>query len=140
MKRQEKRPEKAGNLWVDPLCDLLKGGVMAGVTAILLLFLGAVLISSGILQERWMDGTVLAVCVLASLFGGFYAVKKIGKRTLLVGLGVGVILFLLLLAAGVLAYGASSMGENGTGVLCSCAWGGGIAGILGRSQKKKRRR
>lgn len=140
MKKQERRQEKTGSLWVDPMCDLLKGSALAGISAILLLLLGAILISSGVLKERWIDGTVLTVCVFAALVGGLYAVKRIGKRTLLVGLGVGMVLFLLLLAAGVLAYGATSMGDSGTGVLCACVCGGGIAGILGSTPKKKRRR
>lgn len=140
MKRQEKRQVEAGSQWINTMCDLLKGGVLAGLTAILTLLLCAVLVSAGVLRERWMDGAVLAVCVAGALAGGLYAVRKIGSRTLLVGLGVGAVLFLLLLTAGLLAYDTASIEHGGTGVLCACLCGGGIAGVLGRGAKKKRRR
>lgn len=140
MKRQERRQEESGNQWISAMCELLKGGVLAGVAAILALLLCAVLVSSGVLRERWMDGAVLAVCVAGALTGGLYAVRKIGSRTLLVGLGVGLILFLLLLTAGLLAYETASIEQGGVGILCACLCGGGIAGVLGRGAKKKRRR
>lgn len=135
-----KKQENADITWVEIMCQLMKGGVLAGVSTVILLLFGAVLISTGVLKERWMDGAVLAVCVIASMVGGLYSVKRLKKRTLFVGLGVGLILFLLLLAAGVLAYGTDSMGYNAAGILCSSLCGGGLAGIIGSSPKKKRRR
>lgn len=139
-KRDRHHQEEPGSQWINAMCDLLKGGVLAGVAAIVALLLCAVLVSAGLLRERWMDGAVLAVCVLGALAGGIYAVRKIGSRTLLVGLGVGAVLFLLLLTAGLLAYDTASVEQGGVGILCACLCGGGIAGILGGGAKKKRRR
>ena len=139
-KRDRHHQEESGSQWINSMCDLLKGGVLAGVAAIVALLLCAVLVSAGLLRERWMEGAVLAVCVLGALTGGMYAVRKIGSRTLLGGLGVGAVLFLLLLTAGLLAYDTASVEQGGVGILCACLCGGGIAGILGGGAKKKRRR
>ena len=140
MKKRDRRQEDLGGTWLNTMCDLLKGGVLAGVVAILALLLCAVLVSAGMIRERWMDGAVLAVCVLGALAGGLYATRAVGSRTLLIGLGVGGVLFLLLLTAGLLAYDTASLEQGGGGILTSCLCGGGIAGLLGGGQKKKRRR
>ncbi len=139
MKRREKRQPESENQWVSTMCELLKGGVAAGLTAILTLLLCAVMVSAGVLKERWMEGAVLACCVLGAWVGGLFSVRRIRARTLLVGLAVGGILFLLLLTAGLLAFETASIEHGGVGVLCACLCGGGIAGLLGAGKKKKRR-
>ena len=137
MKKRDRRQEDPGSQWINAMCELLKGGVIAGVASILSLLLCAVLVSSGLLKEQWMEEAVLACCVLGALIGGLYGVRKIGRRTLLVGLGVGGILFLLLLTAGLLAYEDASVEQGGVEILCACLCGGGIAGILGGDGEKK---
>lgn len=139
MKKRDRRQEDPGSLWINTMCELIKGGVFAGITAILSLFLCAVLVSTGLLREHWMEGAGLACCVLGALIGGMYSVKAIKRRPLLVGLAVGGVLFLLLLTAGFLAYETASIEQGGVGILCACLCGGGIAGILGGTRKKRRR-
>lgn len=139
MKKQDRRQEEPAQ-WIDGMCDLLKGGAIAGLTALLLLVVCAVSISFGLFGQQWMEGAVLAVCVIGVMTGGCYAVNRIRKHTLVVGLGVACILFLLLLAAGHMAYGSVSIEERGAGILCSCLCGGGIAGILTSRPRKKRKR
>ena len=141
MKRREKRQEEPGKEWVSAMCVVLQGGTLAGVTAILALLLCAVLVSAGIAAERWMQGMVLAVCVLGALAGGVYAGRKLGVRSLLSGVGVGAVLFLLLMTAGLLAYEDASLERGGIGILCACLCGGALAGLLtARRPKKKRKR
>ena len=140
MKKREKRQEEPASQWMDAMCELLKGGVLAGVVTLLVLLMCAVLVSMGALQERWMEGAVLACCVAGALTGGAYGVRRIGSRTLLVGLGVGVVLFLLLMTAGLLAFETASVEHGGAGILCACLCGGGISGFFGRGSKKKRKR
>jgi len=140
MKKKEPRREEAGSPWLNVMCELLKGGVLAGVVTMAALLLCAALVSAGLLRERWMDGAVLAVCVIGAAAGGLYAVLRIGERSMLVGPGVGVVLFLLLLTAGMLVYDTASLEQGGVGILLACLCGGAIAGILGRRPKKKRRR
>ena len=139
MKKREKGREDGGGLWFNAVCEVLKGGVLAGVVTILALLLCSVLVSMGVIPVGAMEGTVLAVCVLGTLVGGIYAVRRSGAA-LAAGLGVGAVLFLLLLTAGLLAYEGASVANGGVSVLCACLCGGAIPGILGRKPKKKRRR
>ena len=114
MKKRERRQEESGEQWVNSMCELLKGGVLAGFSAVLALLLCALLISTGVLREQWAQGAVLAVCVLGGAVGGIYSIKRIRSKSLL--------------------------GQGGAGILCACLCGGAIAGILGRKPKKKRKR
>ena len=139
MKKREKGREDGGGQWLNTVCEVLKGGVLAGVVTILALLLCSVLVSMGVIPVEAMEGTVLAVCVLGTLVGGIYAVRRSGAA-LAAGLGVGAVLFLLLLTAGLLAYEGASVANGGVSVLCACLCGGAIPGILGRKPKKKRRR
>ena len=140
MKKRERRPEETGGEWINAMCDVLIGGVMAGVTTILVLLICAVLVSMGVVPVGAMYGAALAACVVGALVGGSYAVRKVGRRSLLVGLGVGAVLFLLLLTAGLIVYQGASIANGGAGILCACLCGGAIPGLLGRKPKKKRRR
>ena len=140
MKRREKRQAESENLWVSAMCELLKGGVAAGLVSIISLLACAVMVAAGVLRERWMEGAVLACCVVGAWVGGLFAARRIGARTLLVGLAVGGILFLLLLTAGLLAFETASIENGGVGVLCACLCGGGISGLMGGVRKKKKRR
>ena len=141
MKKKERRPEKTGGSeWLNAMIEVLKGGVLAGVTTILALLICAVLVSVGLVPVGTMYGAVLAVCVLGALVGGTYAVRRVGRRSLLVGLGVGAVLFLLLLTAGLIAYQGASIANGGAGILCACLCGGAIPGLLAGKPKKKRRR
>jgi len=140
MKKKERRPEELGGEWLGAMCEVLKGGVLAGVTAILALLICSVLVSVGAMPVDAMYGAALAVCALGSLVGGTYAVRRVGSRSLLAGLGVGAVLFLLLLTAGLIVYQGASIANGGAGILCACLCGGAIPGLLGRKPKKKRRR
>lgn len=142
MKKKERRPEELGSdsEWLNTTCEVLKGGVLAGVTTILALLVCAVLVSMGAVPVGAMYGSVLAVCVAGALVGGTYAVRRVGRRSLLVGLGVGTVLFLLLLTAGLIAYRGTSIANGGAGILCACLCGGAIPGLLARKPRKKRRR
>ena len=79
----------------------------------------------------------LAVC-LVFLF--LCSVGICRSRTLVMGLCVGAVLFLLLLTAGLLFYPGMSIEEGGVGLLCACLIGGALAGLLGGKPKKKRRK
>ena len=140
MKKKERRPEELGAQWLNAMCDILIGGALAGVTSILALLICAVLVSIGAMPVGDMYGAVLAVCALGTLVGGSFAVHRGGGRSLPAGLGVGLVLFLLLLTAGLIAYEGASVANGGAGILCACLCGGAISGLLARKPKKKRRR
>ena len=140
MKKKERRPKEMGSQWLNAMCEVLKGGVLAGVVTILVLLICAVLVSVGLVPVEAMYGTVLAACALGAFAGGIYAVRHVEGRSLLAGLGVGVVLFLLLLTAGFIVYQGASVANGGAGILCACLCGGAIPGLLARKPKKKRRR
>ena len=136
----KKREEPSGSQWINAVCEVLKGGVLAGLVAILSLLICAAMVSAGVLPVDTMEGAVLAVCTFGTVIGGIYSVRRIGTGALLVGPGVGVVLFLLLLTAGLLVYDGASMEQGGVAIFCACLCGGAIPGILGRRPGKKRRR
>ena len=140
MKKKERRPEELGAQWLNAMCDILIGGALAGVTSILALLICAVLVSIGAAPVEAIYGMVLAVCVLGAMTGGFYAIRRVNGRSLLAGLGVGMVLFLLLITAGLIVYEGASIANGGAGILCACLCGGAIPGLLARKPKKKRRR
>ena len=140
MKKKERRPKEMGSQWLNAMCEVLKGGVLAGVVTILVLLICEVLVSVGLVPVEAMYGAVLAACALGAFAGGIYAVRHVEGRSLLAGLGVGAVLFLLLLTAGFIVYQGASVANGGAGILCACLCGGAIPGLLGRKPKKKRRR
>ena len=71
MRRQERRQEEpVGGQWLNGMCEVLKGSVLAGVVAIVLLLVCAVLVSMGMLPVRAMEGAVLGVCCRGARGGG----------------------------------------------------------------------
>ena len=71
-----------------------------------------------------MEGGVLAVCVLGALAGGICAARRSGTRPLAAGLGVGAVLFLLLMTAGLIACEGASV-ANGASPSCAPACAAG---------------
>jgi len=140
MKKGDRRQETAGGAWVETMMDLLKGGVLACVTAILILLMCALLISVGAIRERWMHAVVLIACMVGAWLGGNYAVTRGFGRPILKGVGVGAILFLILITAGFLVYDTASIEQGGLGILISAICGGALSSFTGRQRKKKRRR
>ena len=138
-KRRDARPAESGSLWLSVMGELLKGGLVAVLAVLLALAVCAVFISNGVISEHAADRVVLAACVFGALAGGLFAVRKIGRSTLLVGAGVGAILFLLLLSIGALLFASVSLSNGGAAILLSCLCGGAMAGILGARRKKRKR-
>lgn len=122
------------------MSSILLGGVLALAVCLAFLFLCSVGISGGWVSDRYTVQCTLAGCALSCLIGGMFAVLRCRTRTLLVGLGVGAVLFLLLLTIGLLFYPGMSVENRGVGLLCASLFGGALAGLLGGKPKKKRRK
>jgi len=138
--RETSRKEEHSATWLTAMVDVLWGGGVALAAALIVLALEAGLISFGILGEGQMDNAVMAACVLGGLIGGLVAVRRNRSKALLLGIGAGIVLFLLLLTLGMLAYGVPAVDQRGVTLGCACLCGGAIAGILGSASKKKRRK
>lgn len=140
MKTKGKR-EEAESPWLGTMCGMLKGGALAFLTAVAILFLCALAVSNRWLGQGMMDSAVMGGLVpWGALAGGLLAVRQGRGRSLLMGFGAGLILFLLLLTAGFLFYESADLRNGGLGLLLSCGCGGALAGVLGGKPKKKRRR
>ena len=108
MKTKGKR-EEAESPWLGTMCGMLKGGALAFLTAVAILFLCALAVSNRWLGQGMMDSAVMAACALGALAGGLLAVRQGRGRSLLMGFGAGLILFLLLLTAGFLFYESADL-------------------------------
>lgn len=140
MKKQENRREEPGTIWLNTMGELLKGAAVAAAAALGLALACAAGISLGLLREEWQLGAALGCCVLGALAGGLFAVRRLKKRPLPVGLAVGAMLFLIFLTAGGLTAQTVAVEKEGLPILSACLCGGAGAGILARPTKKKRRR
>lgn len=138
LKGHEKTKQKSD--WLDIMTQLLKGSALAGAIAVIILFVGAIAISNGLLQVGITQGLVCAACMIGSFSGALFAVQKGAPRAILLGFGMGTVLFLLLTTAGLLVYGATAFSHERIAVPLACCCGGVFAGFLRRKPKKKRKR
>lgn len=118
------------------LCSLLLGGLLALGLELLLLLLGAVVVSNGILSDDASVQIATAACVLGCFGGGLFVCRRWNARRLLAGLAVGGLCFLLIVGVGLTMGGGLEMGSRGMLELAACLCGGAVAGLLSRKKKK----
>ena len=119
--------------------SLLLGGLLALGVEILVLLLGSVAVSKGILQDDAAAQVSAAACVLGCLIGGWFACGRVPARRLLAGIAAGGVCFLLILVVGLLMGDGFTFGTQGVIELAACLCGGGAAGLLCRKKKKGKR-
>lgn len=136
------RKKESGTGWLKRMLDALRGGGIGLCAALTVLGAASVLVRSGLLSGGREGSAVIVACLLGGFAGGLFAVWRERSMSLPVGLGVGLVLFLLLLSAGVLFYQNTPAAHSVGTVAAACLCGGGLAGVLGRSGggKKRRRR
>ena len=115
-------------------------GAAVGIAACLtVLAVEALLIVSGRLNEGLMPLGVILACFIGGTIGGFAAVRRAGRRTLLVGIASGVIFCIAVAVLGVICF--KSVDVEGNVWNCGAVLAGGIiAGLAGARHKKKRRK
>ena len=134
-----KNEEEQGAKLVRIMSSILLGGVLALAVCLVFLFLCSVGISNGWVSDHYMVQYTLVGCVLGCLIGGVFAVSRCRSKTLLIGLGVGFVVFLLLLTIGLLFYPGMSVEEGGLSLLLACLFGGALAGLLGGKPRRSSR-
>lgn len=134
-----KNEEEQGARLVHAMIRVILGGVVGLLICLIFLMICSVGISAGIVKESLMYQLTVIGCVIGGFAGGIWAVRRCRSRTLIVGLAVGAVFFLLLLTVGVLFFESMSPDEGGLGLLCGALCGGAVAGILGGKPKKKHR-
>lgn len=118
------------------LMALLKGVFVALVALLILVFIAAVAISNGLLKQDSMTGIVLVCTLLSSLFGGIYTLSSVKKQFFLLGVAVGLILFVVLLFLGLCFYQNVSVLHGGSEILLASLCGGAMAKLFSKQKKK----
>ena len=113
---------------------ILRGGLMALLGSTLLLFLSSVLILRGCFSLSFAPKLALASCALSGFFSALFTVKRVAGKAMTISFSVGLIQCLSLLLLEDLAPGLDQFPMAAT-CLCSA----GLAGLLRKRGKKKRR-
>lgn len=117
----------------------LIGALIAFLLCMIILVLGAICVSQGLVSEHSMAKYTLFTCALGCFIGGAIAVSKTKSKTLLIGILVAVIVFVAQLAIGYISYTEASIGEKGLWLLVTDLVGGILAGFFsGRTKKRKK--
>ncbi len=133
------RSESQGAGAVQLTAAVLMGGLLALGIVLLLLLLGAVAVSRGILKEETGTQLTALACVLGCFVGGKLTSGRWPSRRLLAGLGAGAVCFLLILAVGLITSDGFDFGLQGLLELAACLCGGAVAGLLSRGKKRGKR-
>ena len=100
------------------------------LTGLLLALLAFLLFKMG-LGEKVISIAIIVIYVVATMFGGWLAGKKMENRRFLWGLGVGCAYFLILTIVSLVAGGDSlHMGNSFWTTLVLCAGGGMLGGMI----------
>ena len=114
------------------------GGLLALGMELVILLLGSMAVSNGILKEDAVPQLTAAACVLGCFAGGLLACARWRSRRLLGGLAAGAVCYLLILAVSLLMSDDLVLGVQALIELAGCLCGGALAGVLGGGRRKKR--
>lgn len=129
--------EDQGARRVRVMTCILLGGIIGLLSCFLFLLLCSAGISIGVLDESLMYQLTIVGCVIGGFLGGLWAVGRCRSRTLIVGLSVGFIFYLLLMTGGILVFENNASAERWFGLFCGALCGGALAGLLGGKPRKK---
>ena len=113
-----------------PIAFLLKTLVFQYIlTGLLLAILAFVLLKTG-LGEKAVSVAVIAIYIVATVFGGWMSGKKMENRRFLWGLLMGAGYFVVLTLVSLMAGGNISSGNTFITTMILCAGGGMLGGML----------
>lgn len=119
---------------------LILGALLALGMELIVIFLGSLAVSAGILKPDAAAQTTAAACLIGCFIGGSLACKRWSSKRLFAGLLTGLFCFLLILVISFLLDGAPEIGTQALIECAGCLVGGGIAGVLAGGKKKKKRK
>lgn len=134
-----RKAETQGINAVQMVTAVALGGLLALGVELMVLLLGSVAVSNGILKEDAAAQVTAAACVLGCLGGGLLACSRWSSTRLLAGLATGAVCYLLILAVGLLMSDGFQLGPQALIELAGCLCGGAIAGLFGGRKTKKKR-
>ena len=116
------------------------GALLAMGIELIVVFLGSVAVSAGILKAGAAAQTTVAACLIGCFVGGSFACGHWNSKRLFAGLLTGLLCFLLILTVACFVDGAPEIGTQALIECAGCLVGGGIAGVLGGGKKKRKRK
>ena len=119
---------------------LIVGALLALGIELIVVFLGSVAVSAGILKAGAAAQTTVAACLIGCFAGGSFVCGRWNSKRLFAGLLTGLFCFLLILTVACFMGGAPEIGTQALIECAGCLVGGGIAGVLGGGKKKKKRK
>ena len=134
-----RKAETQGNSAAQTVTAVTLGGLLALGVELMLLLLGAVAVSNGVLKEESVVQVTAVACVTGCFAGGLLACARCGSRGLPTGLAVGGVCCLLIAAVGLLMGDGLRLGAQALIELAACLCGGALAGLLFGGKPKKKR-
>ena len=134
-----RKAEAQGAGAVQSVTAVMLGGLLALGVELMVLLLGAVAVSNGILKEDAAAQVTAAACVIGCLAGGLLACIRCSSKRMLAGLAVGAVCCLLIVSVGLLMGDGLRLGVQALIELAGCLCGGALAGMLCAGKTKKKR-
>ena len=140
MKKGGKRLEETKKDWGGMAAAVVKGSVLALIITLGAALLCAVLVSGGMADLNGAVKMAPVLCVPGGAAGALVSGR--GRHEWAVGTGIvtGLGLFIMLAALGCVLCGTLPAGTSAPAVLAACVGSGGAVGLLGRGNKKRKRR
>lgn len=117
---------------------LALGSLLALGIELLVLLLGAVAISRGILKGDCAERLSAVACVVGCFLGGMFACRAWSRRRLPVGIGTGALCFALLLLLSLITGTRPVLNGRAAVKLAACLLGGALAGLLAAKSRTKK--
>ena len=117
---------------------LLLGLLFAFGVELIVLLLGSFLVSAEVFRPDTEMQVTATACLIGCFIGGSVACRKWKSGKLLCGLLVGLLCFALIFVIAIISSDNFELKGQGLIELAGCLIGGGFAGIVGRSRKKKK--
>lgn len=133
MRKSEAHHDGAG---LANVIAVVLGGFLALGIELVILLLGSVAVSAGVLPSDSAVRITAAACLIGCLVGGIFACLKWSKRRLPAGLLTAVVCYLLILLVALLGNDALELGTTALVELAACLIGGCLAGLLTKGRKK----
>ncbi len=134
-----RKSETQGANAVQMTAAVLLGALLALGIELIILLLGSIAVSKGILKESAATQVIVVACVVGCLIGGWFTCGRWPARRLLAGLAAGGICFLLILAVGLLTSEDFELGVQALIELAACLCGGALAGLFSGKRKAKKK-
>lgn len=136
MRKAEAKREPDG---LQGALTLLLGSLLALGVELIVLLVGAIAVSAGIVRMDATPQITAAACLIGCFIGGILTCVRWASKRLLGGLMTGVGCFLLVILISLVS-GKTELGAQALIEFASCVVGGGLAGVVTASRKKGRRK